>query len=1190
MSEEIVADGAAPETTVPMAPAFDNALTFTVVEGKEFPCLQYLADEVDCAEELSPFTQVSFKLGEAAVVQSQVNSGSSPSFNLSTEMPLRTKDPKALDWLCSASVAVDIAEFAEDAGEDSEAMATYQALVPLVCFVEGETGFEGWFPVKRTGPVDLEAEFAVDESKDDLPVQQKRIAEQFNKNPMVYIKAEVKAPMLSAEDLATSVVVILQVDKLEGVPRAWLADYEGFAASEEVKKTEEEQNKLGFIRRGAKKGGKEGKGKEAKKAPVKKKGDVKQVNRSFKVQYQMPLDEGGLHAINYSTQHMQLPDASLFPPKYPPSCLEEGGEEVPGSASNSARSKEGSDSTRSKKKGGVDKKVEAERAARQKEREEAEQASLELRKQNRSISWAFERKCFLLAPAVASFKHAIKQAQRFKFQVTREEQETLDEEGKEASITASWPAEAQMLLRSLLKEGEVSVTALCPVRMTAATLREIEEEAARLKAEAAEAESAKKKKNHDEIMEEDVNQDPDFYALSDSRVSVSVTLSKPLVPVSSTPKLLPSDLIPSRTPPARVPPTPTEEFDEEINDMLKFLARDFSFAGEQKGWSPEQARERKREMLYNINRGGTYRLFKEKLKPPIVKILREHLTKEAEARGEVVSFQDPLPESQLPLIISKLHSMLIDKIHLNLNRTVATKITPQPVTKKAFIPPLPDLNSTDLGTFGPSTLKTLAQEKELQERFSEAAVYHERRVAMEAEGTVRRPDEWRPDDCSEHWHDYAMFWLRVGNAAEAERCLKEAIAINPTFTQSLLAYLSMLLDKNDLQSSEVFSRALKAMYPNNWLVMSLEGLFLDSSDEKALCEEAYQVANELFEAFVAEGADLTSDPLLSAVFERKTMQPGSLLVQVSRYLLSVNCADIASFALQRSLENEGASKWLDLQCAQAARFQGDAVKSCEAAKACIAKGKNDGEVIEAFSVMGHALWDSGDVKSAVEAFETYLAWEPENADPLLLFRLSTYHKNARNTARSLDINLELCKNFPCAFSWLGVGTALLETKDFAGARRALQEANKLDNTNAQVWGALCLLHLSTGHATEAKTCFKYSCDLSLDDATLLRNIGIGYLEKGLLALALAALKHSLKLETTVSTLILLGDVQGELNCSEELLSYYIQAFEMCGPDGDKKLKVETAKRIVTTLMSLGRDEEARGYLESTDMQNGAGAA
>ena len=47
---------------------------------------------------------------------------------------------------------------------------------------------------------------------------------------------------------------------------------------------------------------------------------------------------------------------------------------------------------------------------------------------------------------------------------------------------------------------------------------------------------------------------------------------------------------------------------------------------------------------------------------------------------------------------------------------------------------------------------------------------------------------------------------------------------------------------------------------------------------------------------------------------------------------------------------------------------------------------------------------------------------------------------------------------------------------------------------------------------------------------------------------------------------------------------------MCGPDGDKKLKVETAKRIVTTLMSLGRDEEARGYLESTDMQKGAGAA
>lgn len=1173
------------EARPPTPVVVNNELTLTVLKSRDLPCLRYLND--DSGEDFLPFTQLSLNLqGNSA--QSEVVEGGDVEFNTTAVMPMDATNPTILDWFCSASIPITVTEYttAAPAGEEREEediIAVYQASLDISSLLHARlTEIEGWCPLVRQSPNDLEEAFLAPKAEgEEQSTRHTKMANELRRKPALLVKATLAKQLLTQQELDDSMVVTVSIGSLKGVPTHWLGDYEVLAAAEEIKLADDKAARVaGFgtmnkkVGGGGKKGGKDTAKKSAPKGKGKGSDYDKLPKRKFCVAYELPLSsDDNVLRVQGSHKQMTLPPAEDFPPDYPEGCQEE--------PDTTRTTTSGSESNRksAKKAPAVDKKQQAEMEARRLQREEAEQVAMALRKKSRTIDWNFQRKCFFTASAVAAFKYKIKQAERFYFKVSRA---LIGEDGD----THEGAGQTGVVLRNLLKEGMTEVDGEYPIRMTPEQIQFVLDERERVKAEA-EAGPGVKKTAKSKNDEEDEEENPDVFELTGSIATIKVTLSRPLVPLSTVPKLQPHDLIPSRMPPARVPPTPSQEFQEEVLEMIEFLAREFCYAADSVGWASEQARQRKKEMTYNINTGGSYRLLKEKLKPSIVKIFREHLAKVADEKGETVDFSQPLPEDIFPGVITQLYSQLVDKVHLTLNKTIRDKSDNKTVIRQNPLPVLPDLKRTDIGTFTPNQLLVLAKEKELAGEYSASSSYHQRRVALPGDTQPEDDKKWRPDDSAVHWNDYALFWLRVGNQQEAMACLKEAISIDPKHTRSLLAYLAIVLDKVDLDSSEVFARALREQHPKNWLVVVLEALFLDLADEKALSEESYQVAQGIFETFLLEGAGIEGDPVLSSVYTTNKMEQGPLLVQAARFLLSVNCSDIATFALKRALEKNGPNKWHSLQCAQAFRFQGDPTKAVEAAKACIANGRNDGEVIEAFSVMGHTLWEANDHDGAVQAYEVYLEWEPESPDALLLTRLGGHYQTAREWAKAESIYLELAKCSPCASAWLGVGTALLETNQFEGARQALEEANNVDNTNAGVWGALCLLHLSINHISESRRCFDFACGLALDDADLLRKIGIGYLEKGFLALAQKAFTRSLALEKAVSTLILLGDVFGAQNRVTDLLNSYQQAFEMVGANGDGKLRVETAKRIVTALVSLGRNEEARRYLESTDLGNAA---
>lgn len=115
---------------------------------------------------------------------------------------------------------------------------------------------------------------------------------------------------------------------------------------------------------------------------------------------------------------------------------------------------------------------------------------------------------------------------------------------------------------------------------------------------------------------------------------------------------------------------------------------------------------------------------------------------------------------------------------------------------------------------------------------------------------------------------------------------------------------------------------------------------------------------------------------------------------------------------------------------------------------------------------------------------------------------------------------------------------------------------------------------------KAQFCFKWACSLNLDDSGILREIGLQYMRAGCFQLALAALSRALALEEDAHTLVLLGDVNGALNQASGLIENYEKAYDLLEKGEEEgELKVAVAKRIVTALMALGREDEARRYLQ-----------
>jgi hypothetical protein len=221
-----------------------------------------------------------------------------------------------------------------------------------------------------------------------------------------------------------------------------------------------------------------------------------------------------------------------------------------------------------------------------------------------------------------------------------------------------------------------------------------------------------------------------------------------------------------------------------------------------------------------------------------------------------------------------------------------------------------------------------------------------------------------------------------------------------------------------------------------------------------------------------------------------------------------------------------------------------------------------------------------ELKTKTSTFEYILPLECCIEASKLLLQLSRFEE-------SLSVLLFACSIYNSSTLFLLVSMCCLRLNQLEDAEDALMEANLLDNRNAEVWGFLCLLCLTTTSTqqqqqrfAEAESCRKQAMRLHLSNTTLLREIAVLYMSLDKLQIAEDVLRFALVCEekkqnsTSSYTRKLLADVLAGENYAVKAIEEYQRVI------GDQyniefSVRIDACQKCIELLSSIGRDEEVK---------------
>ena len=291
------------------------------------------------------------------------------------------------------------------------------------------------------------------------------------------------------------------------------------------------------------------------------------------------------------------------------------------------------------------------------------------------------------------------------------------------------------------------------------------------------------------------------YLLAETYANISISTLRPLVvekpkPPPPLPKV--QDLLPTRAPvPKFAPPASgSEQFAREVDGIIKELADAYHslfLAGSGDVMlTPSEVDERRQRAIFELNKSGRYYDFKERLKKSTLRIVREKFYKE----GLDASSEDG------KRVMSQLYMELQDLINAKIN--------------EAFMPPKkpsPTGSESEMAKYLSNEMR-LASEAQLLLDFALASSHlNTRIVAVPTDPAL--------------WYDYGLVCVRYGKVDKAEECLREALMLDPRYTDALLTYGVLLCTLDRFADAETYLTGATNFSPDNVLAWSVLMLFFD---------------------------------------------------------------------------------------------------------------------------------------------------------------------------------------------------------------------------------------------------------------------------------------------------------------------------------------------------------------------------
>jgi tetratricopeptide (TPR) repeat protein len=192
-----------------------------------------------------------------------------------------------------------------------------------------------------------------------------------------------------------------------------------------------------------------------------------------------------------------------------------------------------------------------------------------------------------------------------------------------------------------------------------------------------------------------------------------------------------------------------------------------------------------------------------------------------------------------------------------------------------------------------------------------------------------------------------------------------------------------------------------------------------------------------------------------------------------------------------------------------------------------------------------------------------------------------------NYSEAVKLMLLGCSVYVSSTLFLMIGISCLRLERFQDAEDALEEANMIDNRNAQVWGYLTILCMSGGDSRrlhEGNRCLQQVLRLGLtgpEAPGLLREMAMSQIAVDRLNAAEDLLRRAISLETQMNpsgkanphTRKMLADVLMGQNSLVVAVEEYQRVIE--DAEADLLTRFDACDKCISVLASLGRDEEIR---------------
>ena len=616
-----------------------------------------------------------------------------------------------------------------------------------------------------------------------------------------------------------------------------------------------------------------------------------------------------------------------------------------------------------------------------------------------------------------------------------------------------------------------------------------------------------------------------------------VQFDEPLValpPPPPEPVLTPKDIVPPRENPEAKPGKMAGEiFREEVSSVVATLTEEISrlFGTRPSENTGSSREERRRQLLYQLNTGGKYHEFRQRLKRSVARLVKERFPSKSTLSAGTLEHDK---------FMTDLYSHLMGEVMKVVN-TAFQDAEGVPVDLIADPEALPESEREIVGAGGDTAvvlkrLASLALEAELNGDIVRAGKCHQDCVTASEEAAKRRYVRAVPGGGAEPWLTYASFCSRTGDISRAKECCREAVSLSlqPTNGDSavpvrsalaLCLHGAILAEEGEWKDASVmFAGVLGEEAQATQLEMenacTLAALTYNSMKQFRKAEKAMLQATadgkseiDLYHQAVAflMRHGLSKQAPLAMQMAAAAGTDGGLEEGIT------GLSDtIAWTAMKMDRQQRVRHMWLAGFTSMVSNDVQGAQKNLKAAI------ELEEKCHEAWCLLGHLMHSAGNAVEAKRAYQTALPLLEAQSTvepialmtglPLLYIRLGAlYLDSASDAGAAKEVFLRCCRSNPSASVWLGVGRACIMLGLLNEAEEALAEANIIDNRNPTVWGYLALMcaTIEPRRNQESDQCMRQAIKLNLMDSELLARIGNAYKVDGRFDMAEAALRRAL---------------------------------------------------------------------------------